>query len=41
MKEDRALCIEAGANDYLTKPLEQPTLLKILSIWLVTTPKTK
>ena len=34
MKEDRALCIEAGASDYLTKPVEINKLTSLLRVWL-------
>ena len=34
MKGDRALCIEAGANDYLAKPFETENLLSMLRAWL-------
>ncbi len=34
MKGDRALCIEAGANDYLAKPFETEKLLSMLRVWL-------
>ena len=34
MKGDRALCIEAGANDYLAKPFETENLLSLLRAWL-------
>ena len=34
MKGDRALCIEAGANDYLAKPFETENLLSMLRVWL-------
>ncbi|WP_394145271.1 response regulator [Vibrio atypicus] len=38
MPEDREKCIRAGANDYLTKPLDPDKLLKLLNIWLVHSP---
>ncbi len=38
MPEDRERCIRAGANDYLTKPMDAKKLLKLLEIWLVKTP---
>ncbi|GAA6154507.1 response regulator [Pseudoteredinibacter isoporae] len=34
MPEDRAKCIAAGANDYITKPLDSEQLLQLLNIWL-------
>ncbi|KWT91955.1 response regulator [Candidatus Magnetominusculus xianensis] len=34
MKEDRIRCIEAGANDYLAKPIDKDRLLSLLRIWL-------
>lgn len=34
MKEDRNKCIEAGANDYLTKPIEINRLLSLVRVWL-------
>lgn len=34
MKEDRTKCIQAGANDYLTKPVDTQKLLSLLQVWL-------
>ena len=34
MPEDRALCIEAGASEYLTKPINVDILKSILRVWL-------
>jgi PAS domain S-box-containing protein len=34
MKGDRAKCIEAGANDYLAKPVDSDKLLSLLRVWL-------
>ena len=34
MKDDRARCIEAGASDYITKPVEAEQLLSVLRVWL-------
>jgi len=34
MKGDREKCIEAGASDYITKPLKIDQLLSIMRIWL-------
>ena len=34
MKEDRQKCIEAGANDYLAKPIDLERLLSMMRVWL-------
>lgn len=34
MPEDRQKCIEAGADDYLDKPLDETKLLSMLRVWL-------
>jgi len=34
MKGDRAKCIEAGASDYLAKPVDTDKLLSMLRVWL-------
>ena len=34
MKGDRAKCIEAGASDYITKPVDTEQLMSLLRIWL-------
>ncbi|MDM8566330.1 response regulator [Candidatus Halobeggiatoa sp. HSG11] len=34
MKNDRNQCIEAGANDYLTKPVDTDKLLSLMRVWL-------
>ena len=34
MAGDREKCIEAGASDYIAKPLEQEQLLSLLRVWL-------
>ncbi len=34
MKEDRQKCLDAGANDYLSKPIDMDKLFSLLRVWL-------
>lgn len=34
MRDDRTACLEAGANDYVTKPIDIEKLLSLMRIWL-------
>ena len=34
MKGDKAKCIEAGANDYISKPVDTDKLISLLRVWL-------
>ncbi|MCD0487983.1 response regulator [Pedobacter sp. MC2016-14] len=34
MKNDREKCIEAGANDYISKPVDVDQLLSMMRVWL-------
>jgi signal transduction histidine kinase/CheY-like chemotaxis protein/CHASE3 domain sensor protein len=34
MKEDKQKCIDAGANDYITKPIDVSRLLSLMRVWL-------
>jgi DNA-binding response OmpR family regulator len=34
MKGDREKCLEAGASDYIAKPVNTEELLALLRIWL-------
>ncbi len=34
MKSDRGKCIEAGASDYITKPVDLQQLLSLMRVWL-------
>jgi len=34
MKEDREKCLAAGANEYLSKPVEKDKLISLLRVWL-------
>jgi CheY-like chemotaxis protein len=40
MKGDREKCLEAGASDYIAKPVNAEELLALLRIWLFGKPKT-
>jgi CheY-like chemotaxis protein len=35
MKGDREKCVEAGASDYIAKPVNIEQLLSLLRVWLV------
>lgn len=34
MRDDRTACLDAGANDYVTKPIDVDKLLSLMRIWL-------
>ena len=34
MSDDKAKCIDAGANDYMTKPVDLDKLLEMMKVWL-------
>lgn len=34
MSDDKAKCLEAGANDYMTKPVDMDKLIEMLKVWL-------
>jgi CheY-like chemotaxis protein len=34
MKRDREMCLEAGASDYIAKPVDSEHLLSLLRVWL-------
>jgi CheY-like chemotaxis protein len=34
MKDDQERCLEAGANDYMAKPLDVEQLLSLVRVWL-------
>jgi len=34
MSDDRELCLKAGANDYVAKPLNVEILLSLVRVWL-------
>jgi DNA-binding response OmpR family regulator len=34
MKGDRAKCLDAGASDYITKPVDMAQLLALMRVWL-------
>jgi CheY-like chemotaxis protein len=34
MKGDRAKCLEAGASDYIAKPVDLDLLLALLRVWV-------
>lgn len=39
MKGDRQKCLDAGASDYVTKPVDMDQLTSVLRVWLASRPK--
>ncbi|WP_256708076.1 response regulator [Paenibacillus sp. FSL R7-0337] len=35
LEEDRVKCLEAGANDYISKPINTTQLVRVLKLWLI------
>ena len=35
MKDDKQKCIDAGANDYIAKPVDIDRLLSLMRVWLI------
>jgi CheY-like chemotaxis protein len=40
MEQERQLCLEAGMNDHLTKPVDPTSLIRALGRW-ITEPRRK
>jgi CheY-like chemotaxis protein len=34
MKDDEERCLQAGANDYIPKPIDMTRLLSLLRVWM-------
>jgi CheY-like chemotaxis protein len=34
MKDDQEKCLDAGANDYMAKPLDVEKLLSLIRVWM-------
>jgi CheY-like chemotaxis protein len=34
MKEDRQACLDAGASDYLSKPVNNDELMGLIRVWM-------
>jgi DNA-binding response OmpR family regulator len=39
MKGDRQKCMEAGASDYIAKPVDIDLLLALLRVWIARAPE--
>ncbi|MNP85588.1 Signal transduction histidine-protein kinase BarA [compost metagenome] len=35
LEEDRTKCLQAGASDYISKPINTTQLVTVLKIWLI------
>ena len=40
MKDDRKKCLDAGCDDYLSKPIDNNRLVELLEAWAVEKPQT-
>ena len=38
MTEDRQKCLDAGCDDYITKPIDPENLVDVLDAWIGTVP---
>jgi DNA-binding response OmpR family regulator len=35
LEEDRIKCLQAGASDYISKPINTTQLVTVLKVWLI------
>jgi len=35
MKGDREICLEAGVNDYITKPIKRDHVFEVIEKWIL------
>jgi two-component system sensor histidine kinase/response regulator len=39
MKEDKTRCLEAGMDDYISKPIKRELVLDLIAKWIITKEK--